>query len=75
MNVDGSDPRRLTNFTKLGLGALEPTWSPDGKRIAFASRLNRVDIYVINLDGTGLKKLTTDSSAVAGPPDWSDRAG
>ena len=71
MNVDGSDPRRLTDFTRRGLGAVAPTWSPDGKRIAFRSRVNRIDIYVVNLDGTGLEKLTSDSSMVAGPPDWS----
>jgi serine/threonine-protein kinase len=71
MNADGSDPRRLTDFTQLGLGAVDPTWSPDGKRIAFRSRVNRIDIYVINLDGTGLEKLTSDSSVVSGSPDWS----
>ena len=53
-----------TNRVRLTAGKGEtsgPTWSPDGKRIAF-SDLNRAggrryDIYVINADGSGLRKL------------------
>jgi len=36
-----------------------PTWSPDGKRIAFESdRSGNWDIWMINVDGTGLAQLT-----------------
>lgn len=37
-----------------------PDWSPDGKRIAFQSTLDSADfdIYVVNVDGTGLSNLT-----------------
>jgi Tol biopolymer transport system component len=42
-----------------------PTWSPDGRRIAFVSdRSNRVDheneIWVVGVDGDGLERLTTN---------------
>ena len=36
-----------------------PAWSPDGKRIAFAGAKNdTMNIYTINLDGSGLKQIT-----------------
>jgi Tol biopolymer transport system component len=42
--------------------ALEPTWSPDGTRIAFTLYApgKAADIYRVNADGTGLVQLTTD---------------
>ena len=56
MNADGSGQTRLTfNFFFDG----NPTWSPDGERIAFQSRSDGDhEIYVINVDGSGLTKLT-----------------
>jgi len=70
MNVDGSHQRRVTYFGALGLQAVMPTWSADGKRIAFGSRGKRHDIYLINLDGSGLVRITDDPAA-AGVPAWS----
>ncbi|HSR34475.1 MAG TPA: hypothetical protein VLY63_28230 [Anaerolineae bacterium] len=38
-----------------------PTWAPDGKRIAFQSdRGGDLDIWVINVDGSGLRNLTNN---------------
>jgi Tol biopolymer transport system component len=39
-----------------------PRWSPDGSKIAFTARMtntDRVQLYCISPDGTGLKQLTT----------------
>ncbi len=48
-----------------------PTWSPDGRRIAFQSdRSGNWDIWIINVDGTGLTQLT-HSPADDEHPDWS----
>ncbi|NND45423.1 MAG: polysaccharide deacetylase family protein [Xanthomonadales bacterium] len=36
-----------------------PAWSPDGLRIAFQSDRNgKLDIYLVNADGSGLRRLT-----------------
>ena len=61
-------------LTALDAGAENPTWSPDGTRIAFTSgtEQNTVnpDIFVMNADGTGLRRLGGTSS-FDGAPDWS----
>ena len=56
MNADGSDTERLTNNAAFDSG---PTFSPDGKRIAFVShRTGNYEIYVMNGDGTDQQRLT-----------------
>ncbi len=61
----------LEHFAAAGEGAEDPAWSPDGTRIAFQSKRDgNQEIYVINADGTGLRRLT-DHPAVDGRPAWS----
>ena len=48
----------------------DPTWSPDGAFLAFASdRDGDYEIYLTNADGSGLSKLT-DNTACDQGPDW-----
>jgi Tol biopolymer transport system component len=37
----------------------QPGWSSDGKRLVFSGKVGELDeIYVVNVDGSGLVKLT-----------------
>jgi TolB protein len=51
---------------------MQPAFSPDGTRIAFASNRsdNNNEIYVMNVDGSGLRRLTNHPAADA-VPTWS----
>jgi len=65
LNVQKGTIYKLTARVMIGRGDREPAWSPDSKRIAFASdRLGpslarSTDLYVINLDGSGLTRVTS----------------
>jgi Tol biopolymer transport system component len=65
MNANGGDQRRVTR-TKGGDSSIDPAWSPDGRRIAFA---RNDGLYVVNADGSGLRKLTSDGTTPAWSPD------
>jgi TolB protein len=49
----------------------DPAWSPDGSKLAFTcGQTNIRDICVVNADGSGLRRLTSDI-AVDMAPVWS----
>lgn len=66
MDSDGSNKKRLTHN---GATNWAPSWHPDGKRIVFSSNMDdwrddiktfghNFELYLINSDGTGLKRIT-----------------
>ena len=70
MDTDGSNKRLLV---KNGATNWAPSWHPDGKRIVFSSNKDdwredikqfghNFELYIVNLDGTGLERITNNRS-------------
>ena len=66
MALGGSDVTRLTT-TGTFVPDLHPTWSPDGRRIAFE---RAGEIWVMNADGGGQTQLTSNTVFDSNPT-WS----
>jgi len=63
MNENGSEQKNLTKNQIMDTGA---SWSPDGKKITFASYSDEDEyweIYVVNANGSGQKKLIGKSNS------------
>ena len=63
MNADGSNQHQVTH---LPGASFAPYFTPDGKRLIFATNFKQptsrnFDLYLVNLDGSGLEQVTTDS--------------
>jgi TolB protein len=59
-DADGSHAQTITDF---GCASFAPTFTPDGKKILFASNKHacdtrRFELYMMNLDGSGLEQVT-----------------
>jgi TolB protein len=67
MNADGSGVNRISDGTGNDYA---PAWAPDDNRLVFVSeRDGNGEIYVANMDGTNLTRLTSNG-AVDNMPDW-----
>lgn len=65
VNSEGKNPRPLVsnNFSNI-----QPDWSPDGEKIAFASdKSGNMDIWIVDKDGRNIRQLTFDKSYDADP--------
>jgi TolB protein len=64
-DLDGGNRKRLTNNTYYDA---EISISPDGQKIVFTRQVEgALDLYMMNIDGTGERKLTDT-------PDWQEGA-
>jgi len=65
MDSDGTNSKKITNY---GKASFAPFFHSDGKRIIFSSNINsqnskmNFDLYMINIDGTGLEQITFNES-------------
>jgi TolB protein len=63
MNADGRGMRHLTRLAGDG----EPTWSPDGRRIAFQ---RGGQVLTMRTDGSDRRYVTRAAWGTNGDPDW-----
>ena len=70
MDADGGNQRNLTNNPRHDQN---PSWSPDGRRIAFTSLKDegKRQIYVMDADGGNQKNLTLNPFFSERNPSWS----
>lgn len=59
-DANGKNSRQITSF---GCASFAPSFTPDGRKIIFASNKNKCDsrefeLFLVNLDGTGLEQVT-----------------
>jgi Tol biopolymer transport system component len=63
--------RRVRSISLKLSGASTPSWSPDGEKLVFTGYDGGLsDLFVVNADGTGLRRLTEDKYADLHPV-WS----
>ncbi len=71
MDVNGSNAHQFY----VGTGDIvSAAWSPDGHTIAFAMAVNQpttYQVFLIDVNGTGLRQLTRGLTGVGGSIDWS----
>ena len=78
---DGSGWTMLTDKTEIDF-AQDPTWSPDGTKLAFVGQDydsspyysgygSSSEIYTIDVDGTNLRKVTDTGDVYESSPSWS----
>ncbi len=73
VGLDGSGRINILAGRKQITEAKNPTWSPDGKRLAFVGydTAIRKDIWVIDANGKNLRRVTNCDCAYVNAPKWS----
>jgi len=68
--VSGQQPTEAVALSRR-IEYWNPAWAPDGRTLVFESNLEgKYSLFLINSDGTGLRRLTSDSSENT-QPNWS----
>jgi tricorn protease-like protein len=77
VRTDGTGWTMLTDRSEIDF-AQDPAWSPDGTKIAFAGQNwgdyyygSSADIYVVDVDGTDVHKVTDTPNDWESEPAWS----
>ncbi len=72
MNADGSSPHTISDTSNDAFFSADPSWSPDGTKLAFSFSPGGTDSFEIktmNADGSG-KVAVTSNSVYDGFPNW-----
>src|SRR5262249_49624480 len=76
MNADGSDAHVVCGEARCGQGLAQPEWSPDSRQLVFSNQgvvafigpgTLISGIWVANVDGSGVRKLTQPRCAPGTP--------
>jgi Tol biopolymer transport system component len=67
MNDDGSNQAELLSAGNIGVAS----WSPNGQQLAFACDIQGIGVYVVNVDGTGLRKVVPTATQLPTHVAWS----
>ena len=78
VNPDGTGMTAITHHRGGKTHSFRPSWAPDGTKMVIArfvpkGKRGRLDLYIINPDGSGAKRLTNSKVAFAAQPDWGTR--
>ena len=67
------DGQLAVPLTEAPLGAVEPSWSPDGRRIAFAVHTSEsgAEVYTMQDDGSDKHRVMTEQPRLNWHPEWS----
>ena len=66
--------RNLRRITRNPAVESDPTWSPDGERIAFTSnRLGKPQLFEVSIRGGNAKRIPTNNSGNCTEPSWNPR--
>ena len=78
MKADGSGQQPVFQLDDYKGDLKAPQFSPDGRRLVFDQKNSRFGVpnngravFVINVDGTGLRRITPWQLDAGGNPDWS----
>jgi Tol biopolymer transport system component len=72
MDSDGTNRHQLLD------SGFQPSWSPDGLKIAFSDldpQTNRFAVYLMNADGTGKTRITNNADSDSLTPAWQTTGG
>jgi TolB protein len=70
--VSDANVKNAKQITDFGCASFAPTFTPDGKKILFASNKHKCDsrnfeLFLINVDGTGIEQVTDFGGFVSFP--------